>query len=174
MVLLPTKEDFSQASGTIPFGIMERYYEAIMDKTYVQNSGIARQIILHLEPSRTEDKTVQAQNNPGAFNPYFQGAMRPTAGGKNRSVEITPRDIPYMAQIRHGPKPDDDTNGIGALAQDECATTLAIECLPDLESCLSATIDDMRFTRLGGHRPIGFMTKKFVIQKWKRKQETVV
>lgn len=174
MVLLPTREDFSQASGAIPFALMEHYYEAIMDKTYIEGSGTARQILLNLEPSRTEDKTVQVQNNPGSINPFFKGSMRPTAGGKNRGVEITPRDVPYMAQIKHGPKPDDDKNGIGALAEDECATTLAVECLPDLEACLSSVIDGERYTKLGGPRFIGFRAKKYLIQKWKRKQETVV
>lgn len=174
MVSLPTKEDFSQASGSIPFAIMERFYEAFIDSTFVQGSGTARQIILQLSPSRTEDKTEQVQNNPGSFNPFFQGSMRPTAGGKNRGVEITPREVPYMAQIRHGPKPEDDTDGIGALAEDECTTTLAIESLPDLEDSLSSTIDGQRYTKLGGPRPVGFTSKKYLIQKWKRKQETVV
>jgi len=164
MTILPTKEDFSQASGLVDYGYFDELYEGFMDNAL---SEMGREIILHLEPSVTEDKTVAVKNNPAAYNPFFRGSSRGYDGGKNKGVVITNyRDVGYTAQIRHGPKPLDKNTGAGELSEDQVQTTTVYASLPYIENAISATIDNERYERCEDARIVGFDGPKYVIQVW--------
>lgn len=169
MVLLPTKEDFSQSSGIIPFANMELIYEGLMDNA-LDNMG--RTITLHLEPSVEQRASVIS--NPikrGSYNPFLGTSARPDAQGVSRGVEVTPRDIQYKAHISHGPRDLDDDGGIGTLETDQVQTTTVYESLNDITSCLSATIDGERYSPLRGPKITGFTVAKYIIQIWERINE---
>jgi len=170
MVLLPTTEDFSQASGSISFSALNTVYEGLMDHAL---QGIGRTVTLHLQPIKEEDiNSTDPVANSNAYNPFFHGSARPGTGSKmNRGYKVTPRDIQFTAHIRHGPKPEDPVTGAGRLEPDEVQTTTVIESLDYLKKCLSITIDGEVYERSGAPRVIGFSTAKYIIQLWKRKQE---
>lgn len=169
MVIISSSEDFSQASGNINYANLNFIYEGIIDNSFV---GMGRTITLHLPPQITQNDSVAS--NPikaGAYNPFLGGSVRPTEQGQNRGVKITYRDVEYTAMIKHGPKPADDRTGMGALMKDQVRTTIVYESLDDLLNCLVATIDGLRYSRLGDYKPIGLTDKKYIIQDWQRVQE---
>lgn len=170
MAVLPTKEDLSQASGAIPFGTMEYYYESFMDQSLV---GMGDSITLHLDPIVREDPDViDTPEAPRAYNPFFGGSARSSAGGKNRGVRVEHRDIPYTAHVRLGPKPSDEARGIGKLDIGQAQTTTVIASLDDIKNCRSATIRGEVYRRMDEPpRQIGFTQVKYIIQIWERVQE---
>jgi len=165
MTTLPTREDLSQASGVIPYTQFNSIYEGFMDDAMLR---LGRQIMIHLPPSVSEDKSANTKDSPAGYNPFFRGSSRPTAGGKNRGLNVEPRDIPYTAQIRHGPKPANDHTGVGELSDEEVQTTTVYASLVDIDACVSATIDGKRYEKQKDSRPVGFSNLKYVIQVWSR------
>jgi len=171
MVMLPTKEDLSQASGVVPFRLMNYYYESFMDHALVEMGDT---ITLHLDPIRRQDPDItQTPSGPRAYNPFFDNSARPSAGGKNRGVRVEPRDITYTAQVRIGPQPQDEARGIGKLDNGQAQTTTSIESLNDIKKCQSATIRGERYRLFKEPRPVAFLGSdlKYVIQIWERVQE---
>jgi hypothetical protein len=163
MVVLPTREDLSQASGIVDFDYLNIIYESVMDEALV---GMGKQIVLHLQPSISEDKSVAQKIDPGAYNPFFKNASRISAGGKGKGVIITSRDIPYTAHIAYGPRPLNEQTGAGELSDGQVQTTTSIESLQDIESAISMTVDGNRYDRFGDAKVIGLSNSKYVIQVW--------
>ena len=168
MTVLPTKEDLSQASGIIPLDSFNAIYEGFMDDALV---NLGREIMLHLPPSISEDKSANLKSGPAGYNPFFRGSARPTAGGKNRGVIVETRDIPYTAHIRHGPQPANDHTGVGKLSAEQVQTTTVYASSGDIEDCISVTIDGKRYERDEDIRPIGFSNLKYVIMIWHKISE---
>jgi len=167
---LADNQDLSQADGisSVTYNSFDLIYEAYMDDIFV---GIGREIILHLPPSISEDKSANLKSGPAGYNSFFRGSARPTAGGKNRGVIVETRDIPYTAHIRHGPQPANDHMGVGKLSFEEVQTTTVYESLGDIEDCISVTIDGKRYERDEDARPIGFSNLKYVIIVWHKISE---
>lgn len=166
MVLITANEDLTQASGVLPIGSMASIYEGLMDNAL---SELGRSITVHLEPTIQANPTVtNPSTQHGAYNPFFHGSSRPTAGGQQKGVRVTHRDVVYTAHIKHGPRPLDDTGGMGTLEEDEAQTTTVYESLTDIERAVSATIDGERFVLARGPRPIGFNSTKYLMCVWKR------
>ena len=168
MTTLPTKEDLSQASGIIPIDSLNVIYEAFMDDALVK---LGRQIMLHLPPSVSEDKSSNVKDSPAGYNAFFRGSLRPTTGGKNRGVIVEARDIPYTAHIRHGPQPANEHTGVGELSAEQIQTTTVYASSGDIEDCISVTIDGQRCERDKDARPVGFSNLKYVIMVWHRISE---
>jgi hypothetical protein len=170
MVVLPTKEDLSQASGTIPFSTMEYYYESFIDQSLV---GMGDTIVLHLDPVMREDPDIiETPKAPRAYNPFFNSSARPSAGGKNRGVQVEHRDIPYTAHVLIGPKPSDEARGIGKIDIGQAQTTTVIASLDDIKKCRSATIRGEVYRVMDKPpRQIGLTKVKYIMQIWERVQE---
>lgn len=169
MVVLPTKEDFSQASGLINYPFLNSLYEGFMDKALLE---MGRQIVIHLQPAVTEDKSVSTKVDAGAYNPFFRNSSRISSGGKGKGVVSQPRDIGYTAHVVHGPRPLNEQTGAGALSEDQVQTTTVYESLGDIESAVSVTIDGNRYRKLEDPRIVGFSDAKYVLQTWERIAET--
>lgn len=167
---LADNQDLTQAAGisSTTYNSFNVIYEAYIDDTFV---GIGREIMLHLPPSVSEDKSSNVKDSPAGYNAFFRGSLRPTAGGKNRGVIVEARDIPYTVHIRHGPQPANDHMGVGKLSSEEVQTTTVYASLGDIKDCISVTIDGKRYERDKDQRPIGFSNLKYIIMVWHRISE---
>jgi hypothetical protein len=162
MVLLPSPEDFSSASGVIDMGDLNQIYKACMDETFLP-TGLARTITLHLPPTKVQDPVTQAQPQPSQYNPYFGRVQAPRTNRRNAGVTITPRDIQFSAQIKIGPtKEGEDTTGIGDLAANQVACTLDITALSFAKQAQSMTVEGRRYD-IDITRPVGFTERSYVI-----------
>jgi len=168
MVLLPNNENFAAASGIIDSDFLESIYHSLMDETYVD---LGRTVILHLDPAVEQDVVTQAQAAPQMYNPFFGRTPVPQINTRNPGVKITHRDVQYEAQIRIGPiKADEDTQGIGDLAENEAMITLVIESLPHLKQTQTISIEGRRY-KLDNTRPIGFIQRRYIMVKLTETQE---
>ena len=128
MVLLPNNQNFAAASGVIDSSFLEAVYHSVMDEAFID---LGRTVMLHLNPEIQQDVATQSQQSPQQYNPFFGRSPIPNINTRNPGVKITHRDVEYAAQIRIGPiKADEDTEGIGDLADNEAMITLVIEALP--------------------------------------------
>ena len=132
-----------------------------MDETYAAN-GLAREIILHLQPETQQDTTTQSLPAPQQYNPFFSRVPVPQANTRNSGTKITHRDVAYDAQIVVGPKIGDDTKGIGELKSNEATFTVVIEALPHVREALSVSIEGRRYT-VDRTRPIGFSQRRYLM-----------
>ncbi len=164
MVLLSNNENFAAASGIIDSAFLESIYHSVMDETYDTN-GISRTVVLHLDPSIEQDVTTQSQPAPQQYSPYFGRVPVPRQNTRNPGVKITPRDVRYEAQIRIGPiKADEDTEGIGDLADNEAMITLVVESLPHLRQTINVEIEGRKYS-IDNTRPIGFSQRRYIMVK---------
>lgn len=165
-ILLPSPEDFSQASGTIDFDDLNSIYEAIIDETFV---GMSRIITLHLPPQIQPDPT-SFGNNTNAYNPFFRQTVVSPDSTKITGVRVNTRDIQFHAHIVIGPHIFED-EAIGRLESDEAQTTTVIDSHGHIASCQTATIDGLRYRLAKGPRTFGFKYKTYVLSKWVRVNE---
>jgi len=161
MVLLPNNQDLSAASGLLNIPLLEGIYHAIMDETYTAN-GLARNIILHLQPAVEQDNTTQSLPAPQQYNPFFSSVPVPQANTRNSGTKITHRDVQYAAQIVVGPRMGDDSKGIGELKSNQATFTVVIEALPHIDEALSVSIEGRRYT-IDRTRPIGFSQRRYLM-----------
>jgi hypothetical protein len=162
MVLLPNNENFSAASGVINSAFLESVYHSMMDETYLD---LGRTVVLHLDPEIEQDEVTESSPAPQMYNPFFGRAPIPNNNTRNPGVKITHRDVEYQAQIRLGPiKADEDTEGIGDLADNEAMITLVIEALPHIRQTQSISIEGRRY-KIDNTRPIGFTKRRYVMIK---------
>ncbi len=177
MILLPTKEDFSQASGLFDGKYFESIYEAFVDTSFVQ---FARIITLHLRPSIQEDINTQNQAQAQQYNPFFGRVPVPNTNTRGTGAKVTPRDINYKAHVKIGPmkigpaslgrEAEEDLLGIGDLKSNEAMITLGIESLTDLQNTLSISIEGRRYS-ISERRQIGFSRRKYIMVWLKEIQE---
>ena len=169
MVLLPNNEDFSASSGVIDFAFMESIYHSTIDEVFL---GAGRTVVLHLDPSVEQDIVTQSQPAPQQYSPYFGRVPVPRQNTRNTGVKITPRDVQYQALIRIGPiKADEDTQGIGDLADNEAMITLVVEAIPHLRQTQSISIEGRRY-KVENTRPIGFSERRYIMVKLTEINET--
>lgn len=144
----------------------EDCYSSIMDSSF---AALGREITLHLIPKKTEDTATQAQAPATRYNPHSRGRGRqvPTSISSTRvpAVEITHRDVTYIAHIKHGPKEANDNSGV-RLEENEVQLTTVIQSKLHITSALSVTVDNMRYN-LDSIRPIGLQNPRYIISKWK-------
>ncbi len=169
MILIPSNQDFSAASGIINAGFLENIYHSFIDDSFL---SFGRNITLHLKPMIEEDVGTQTQIQSAQFNPFFGRAGVPKTNTRNTGTKVTHRDIQYKAHIKIGPlKEGDDSTGIGNLNANECAVTLPIESLEYVKEALSVSIEGRRYS-LVETRPIGFSQRKYIIVKLVEIQES--
>ena len=162
MVLLPNNENLNASSGIINTAFLEQVYHSLMDEMMID---LGRTIVLHLDPAIEQDIVTQSQAAPQQYNPYFGRVPVPQINTRHAGVKITPRDVQYRAQIRIGPiKADEDTEGIGDLADNEAMITLVIESLPHLKQTQSVTVEGRRYS-IDNTRPIGFSQRRYIMVK---------
>jgi hypothetical protein len=169
MVLVPSNEDFSAASGVVNIGALQSIYKRVMDETFVD---MGRVVTFHLEPLREASNTTIQQPQANRFNPFFQAVpvARTTTGV--HGVEITPRDVQYTAHVRVGPlKGGDDQTGMGDLKANECQLTLHIGALGHVKEALSVTVEGRRY-RIDETRPVGLTKRDYMLVKLTEIQET--
>ena len=169
MVLVPSNEDFSAASGVVNIGALQSIYKRIIDETFVD---MGRIVTFHLEPRRTVNPTTPQQPQANSFNPFFQGVPVPRTNTGVHGVEITPRDVQYTAHIRVGPlKGGDDQSGMGDLKANEAQLTLHIGALGHVSDALSVTVEGRRY-RIEETRPVGLTKRDYMLVKLTEIQET--
>ena len=144
----------------------ENCYSSMMDSAFF---ALGRNIIVHLEPEKIIDTSgVQASTPAVHYNPFMRrgGRQAPSTISTTRvpAVQLIHRDVTYIAQIKHGPKNDDDKGGISLLAN-EVQTTTVLASSKDIKGTLTATIDSRRYN-LVWTRPIGFRDTRYLIAKW--------
>lgn len=145
----------------------EACYANLMDSSF---AALGRNIVLHLTPERIIDASgIQAATQALQYNPFLGRTARsvPSTISTTRQtgVQNVYRQVTYVAHIRRGPKPPDDTGGV-QLLDDEVQTTTVAASLPHLQECEAATIDGQRYT-LDSYRLIGLQNVRYVISKWK-------
>jgi len=150
----------------------ENCYDSIFDSAFFT---FGRTIVLHLTPQKILDASgVQASAVSVRYNPFERRAGRqvpsPISTTRMPAVQLVHRDVPYIAQIKHGPKDPDEKGGI-ELLKGEVMTTTVIESGPHLSQCQSATIDGRRY-KFESSRPIGYRDVRYLISKWKIINET--
>lgn len=158
MILLSTKENFSQASGFFNTAFMEAVYESFMQTASVE---LGRKAVVHLQPLSQQDASTSSVPQSQQYNPFFQRAPLPNPIARNAGVKITPRDIEYTVRPRIGPQPADDKLGIGLLKSNEAMFTFPIEALTDIKSCICISFEGRRY-KVESTRPIGF-SKRFEV-----------
>jgi hypothetical protein len=169
MVLIPSNEDFSAASGIVDIGVLQNIYKRVIDETFVD---MGRTVVFHLEPRRTTSTITSAQPQANTFNPFFQGVPVPRTNTGVHGVEITPRDVQYTAHIRVGPmKGGDDQTGMGDLKANEAQLTLHIAALGHVSDALSVTVEGRRY-RIEETRPVGLTKRDYMLVKLTEIQET--
>lgn len=169
MVLLPNNQNFAAASGVIDSSFLEAVYHSVIDETFMD---FARTVVLHLNPEIEQDAITQSQPAPQQYNPFFGRTPIPNVNTRNPGVKITHRDVEYDAHIRIGPiKADEDTEGIGDLADNEAMITLVIEALPHIHETISVSIEGRRYS-IDNTRPIGFSQRRYIMVKLTQIQET--
>lgn len=159
MVLLPSPESFSSASGIVNMPLLNAYYRSFIDESFLD---MGRLITLHLPPIKQQDPTTQSQTQPSQYNPYFGRVQAPKTNRRNTGVTITHRDVQYTAHIVVGPVRGDDTKGIGDLADNQVAVTLAIAALDHVKQALSMSIEGRRY-QIDETRPIGLTQRDYLI-----------
>lgn len=160
MILLPSPEDFSTASGIINISFLNSLYKSLIDESFLD---MGRPIILHLPPVKEQDANTQSQNQPSQYNPYFGRVQAPITNRRNTGVTITERDIQFTAHIKIGPLSEgNDTTGIGNLAANQVAVTLHISALPFIKKAQSMSIEGRRYD-IDKNRPIGLIERSYII-----------
>lgn len=145
----------------------EACYASLMDSSF---AALGRTITLHLTPIRVIDASgVQASTGAVQYNPFMGRSARPVPSTisttRQPAVKHTYRDVEYVAHVRHGPKPVDETGG-DLLLTDEVQTTTVLASLQHINECESVTIDGRRYV-LDSTRQIGLQNARYVISKWK-------
>jgi hypothetical protein len=171
MVLIPSLENFSSASGILNVGFLESMYRSVIDESFL---GLGRIVTLHLQPIKQEDVNTQAQAPAAQYNPFFKRTPIPNTNTRNSGVKITPRDVQYHAHIKIGPMiGGKDMSGMGDLKANEAMITLAGEAIAHVTEgqCISVTIEGRRYG-VTETRPIGFSTRKYIMVKLQEIQET--
>lgn len=169
MVLVPSNEDFSAASGIVNIGALQSIYKRVMDETFVD---MGRTVVFHLEPLRETDASTFQQPQANRFNPFFQGVPVARTNTGVHGVRITPRDVQYTAHIRVGPmREGDDQTGMGDLKANEAMLTLHIGALHHVKAARSVTVEGRRY-KVVETRPIGFTKRDYVLVKLEQIQET--
>lgn len=158
---IPSNQDFSIKSSLLNVAQFELLYQKIINETF---SDFARDITLHLHPIIETDQNSINLRPSQQFNPLLGGTTSPITNTRNTGTIVTHRDVIYKAHIKIGPKPGDDTTGIGDLKDNEASVTLAIEALPHINETLSISIEGRRYSILET-RPIGFSQRRFLIVK---------
>jgi hypothetical protein len=159
MVLIPNSQDLSAASGIINVGFLEQIYHSFMDEAQLD---LGRIVTFHLQPEIVQDIPTQGQPQASQYNPFFGGVAAPNTNTRNKGTRNTPRDVPYDAHIRVGPKGADDNAGIGDLKDNEIQLTVVIEALPDVQAALSFSVEGRRYT-VDETRPIGFSQRRYLM-----------
>jgi len=144
----------------------EKIYNNTMDASF---AALGRSITLHLTPQITPDVSgVEASTTAVHYSPFMgRGTRRvPSTISTTRTpaVKHVPRDVTYVAHIKHGPKQQDDRGGV-ALTANEVQTKTVIESLSHVSEAESATIDGMRYQR-ESIRPIGLQNKRYILTTW--------
>jgi hypothetical protein len=169
MVLIPSNEDFSAASGIVNIGGLQSIYKSIIDETFVD---MGRTVVFHLEPKRSVNPNTTAQPQANSFNPFFQAVPVARTNTGVHGVEFTPRDVQYTAHIRVGPlKGGDDQTGMGDLKANEAQLTLDIGALDHVKDALSVTVEGRRY-RIDETRPVGLTKRDYMLVKLTEIQET--
>lgn len=164
-IILPNNQDLSAGSGIINMSFLEEVYHSIMDEALQDLGGNRGQVIFHLDPEIQQDPVTQAQPAPQQYNPLFGRVPVPKANTRNPGVKITHRDVAYTAHIRIGPiKADNDSEGIGDLADNEAMITIVIEALPHVQAALSCSIEGRRYS-IESTRPGGFTKRRYLLIK---------
>jgi hypothetical protein len=169
MVLVPSNEDFSAASGIVNIAALQSIYKSVIDETFVD---MGRIVTFHLEPTRTVDSNTVAQPQANTYNPFFQAVPVARTNTGVHGVRITPRDVQYTAHIRVGPlKEGDDQTGMGDLKANEAMLTLHIAALGHVKEALSVTVEGRRY-RIDETRPVGLTKRDYMLVKLTEIQET--
>lgn len=160
MILLDSLQDLSAASGLFDVGTFENIYHTFMDTAL---NLIGRTITLHLRPAVEVDTATQSAAQSQRPNPFFGGRVPlPNTVSRNTGKKITPRDVHYNAQIRIGPMPADDTQGIGELKENEIAVTIDVAAIPHLQETLTFSVEGRRY-KIDESRPVGFSKRQYII-----------
>lgn len=168
MTLLSTTEDFSQSSGVINFTFLDNLYESFTDEG-IQMMG--QTITVHLQPAIKEDAGTQAATFGGQqYNPFFGQAVRPNPSTRRTGVQVTPRDIPFTAHVVVGPREEPTVFGT-PLKANQCQTTTVLSSQSYIEDAISVTILSKRYRLSDGPRPVGLVTKKYLICTWEEISE---
>jgi len=169
MVLVPSNEEFSAASGIVNMAGLQSIYKSIIDETFVD---MGRVVVFHLEPKREAHTPTVNQPQANQLNPFFGGVAVPRTNTGVHGVKITPRDVQYTAHIRVGPmKEGDDMTGMGDLKANEAMLTLHIGALDHVKSSLSVTVEGRRY-RIVETRPIGLTQRQYLMVKLEEINET--
>lgn len=172
MTLLPNNQDLMAGSGIINMPFLENIYHSIMDEALQDLGGNRGQVIFHLPPEIQQDTTTQSQAAPQQYNPFFGRVPVPRTNTRNPGVRVSYRDVAYTAHIRIGPiKADNDSEGIGDLADTEAMITVVIEALPHVEEALSCSIEGRKYS-IENTRPGGFTKRRYLLVKLKEIPET--
>jgi hypothetical protein len=160
--------------SSFPWPELDALYRNVMDGAFLDTSGPAREITLHLTPVRLRASGITTapvpNRRPIQYNPFVGRAPRPAP--INVSTTRTPgvrhiaRDVTYLAQIRHGARPEElEEVGI-ELQTNQVATTTIIESQAHINEAENATIDGKRYQKHAGPKPIGFKTVRYLITVW--------
>lgn len=145
----------------------ENCYQGIFDSSF---AALGRNIVLHLTPEKQVDVSgLQASTPAVHYNPFDRRGGRdvPSQISTTRTpaVQLVHRDVTYIAHIKHGPRDEDETNGV-RLERDEAMTTTVLASLPHILQCQTATIDGRRYEK-DSTRQIGFRDARYILTKWK-------
>jgi hypothetical protein len=161
-ISVPSREDFSAASGIVNIGGLQSIYKRVIDETFVD---MGRPITIHLEPRRTADNTTISQPQANRYSPFFGGVPVPRTTTQIHGVQITPRDVQYTAHIRVGPIVEgDDKTGMGELKANELMLTLHINALDHVKQALSVTVEGRRY-KVIDTRPVGLTKRDYLLVK---------
>ena len=159
MVLLPTTESFAGASGFFNGALLDAIFVSFIDKVFIE---LGRPIIVHLRPAIQQDTVAPSLPQPQQYSPFFGRAPLPSPTVRDAGVRVTHRDIPFTALSRIGPKPADDTMGIGMLQANEAAFTISIDALPYIQEAISISFEGRRY-QIDTDRPFGFKQRKYLL-----------